>query len=110
MRPVDESGLRPVGWPHFRAYARIAHPRASTVTEPVKSDSFPCVCSALRRSARATSRIYDDALAPSGLNVGQYAVLVVLARRGPVAVSALADELVMDRTTLSRSLQPLERE
>jgi DNA-binding MarR family transcriptional regulator len=73
-------------------------------------DTFPCVCTALRKSGRVISRVYDEALAPSGLRVTQYALLSTLSREGPLPVTALAEALVLDRTTLSRNLIPLERE
>jgi DNA-binding MarR family transcriptional regulator len=70
---------------------------------------LPCACNALRRGGRALSRLYDEALAETGLKVTQYSLLATLARSGPAPLTALADELVMDRTTLSRNLIPLER-
>jgi DNA-binding MarR family transcriptional regulator len=70
---------------------------------------LPCACTSLRKGGRALSRLYDDALDPSGLRVTQYSLLATLARAGSLSLTALADELVMDRTTLSRNLLPLER-
>ena len=70
---------------------------------------LPCACNALRQSGRALSRLYDEALAETGLRVTQYSLLAALSRSGPAPLTALADELVMDRTTLSRNLLPLER-
>jgi DNA-binding MarR family transcriptional regulator len=75
------------------------------------SESPPeiCNCSALRQAARHVSRYYDGALAPFGLGLNQYAVLARLARLGPRTVQELADNLVMDRSTLGHLLRPLER-
>jgi DNA-binding MarR family transcriptional regulator len=70
---------------------------------------LPCACNALRRGGRALSRLYDEALAETGLKVTQYSLLAALSRSGPAPLTALADELVMDRSTLSRNLLPLER-
>ncbi|MCU7866620.1 MAG: MarR family transcriptional regulator, partial [Candidatus Thiodiazotropha sp. (ex Lucinoma borealis)] len=36
--------------------------------------------------------------------------LVAVRGMGPIAISKLADQLVMDRTTLTRNLKPLERD
>lgn len=81
------------------------------MTVPTESTSkLPCACIALRKGSRALSRVYDEALAPSGLRVTQYSLLAALRRRGPLPLTELADELVLDRTTLSRNLDPLERE
>ena len=72
--------------------------------------SLTCHCVALRRSARRVTQFYDRHLAGSGLRITQYSLLRALAAQGPTAMQALAAHLVMDRTTLTRGLRPLERE
>ena len=74
----------------------------------VASD-ISCVCTRVRRLDRSLTRLYDDALAPSGPRVTQYALLSRLAALGPVTLSRLADAMATDRTTLTRNLAPLER-
>ena len=69
----------------------------------------PCICSTLRRATRAITATYDAALAPSGLRVTQFAVLRTLARLGPQPVTRLAAETALDRSTMGRNLDPLER-
>ena len=69
----------------------------------------PCICSTLRRVTRAITATYDAALAPSGLRVTQFAVLRTLARLGPLPVTRLAAETALDRSTMGRNLDPLER-
>ena len=66
-----------------------------------------CVCLNLRKATRTVTQMYDDALKPSGLRSTQLPVLVTLAYSGPMPVNKLADDLVMDRTSLSRLLRPL---
>ena len=44
-----------------------------------------------------------------GLTAGQFSTLVAVARNGTVALTPLAEELGMDRTTLTRALAPMER-
>jgi DNA-binding MarR family transcriptional regulator len=56
------------------------------------------------------TQFYDQFLAPIGLRVTQFSILAKLKRRGPLTINALADDLVMDRTTLGRAIQPLERD
>ncbi len=68
-----------------------------------------CMAQALRRAARAVSREYDAAFAPSGLSVGQFSTLAALDRIEPLRLGQLAEGLGMDRTTLNRNLAPLER-
>ncbi len=69
-----------------------------------------CTCLAVRQAARHITQFYDQHLAPVGLRTTQYSILAKLERLGPITINALADELVMDRTTLGRNVLPLERE
>jgi DNA-binding MarR family transcriptional regulator len=69
-----------------------------------------CVCFSLRKTARAVSQLYDECLRPSGLRVTQFSLLAMLARGGEMTLGDLAAALVMDRTTLTRNLQLVERE
>ncbi len=70
---------------------------------------LPCACTTLRRATRALTAAYDVALAPTGLRLTQFSVLRTLARLGPVAVTRLAAEVALDRSTMGRNLDPLER-
>ena len=70
----------------------------------------PCTCAALRRTARRLTQAYDEAMRPTGLRLTQYSVLANVARAGGLSVTDLAERLAMDRTTLTRNLQPLERQ
>jgi DNA-binding MarR family transcriptional regulator len=53
--------------------------------------------------ARIT-QFYNQHLAAAGLRTTQYSILARLRRLGPMTINALADELVMDRTTLGRNI------
>ena len=70
----------------------------------------PCVCTTLRQATRAITSAYDAALAPVGLRITQFSVLRALARLGPVPVTRLAAEVALDRSTMGRNLDPLERQ
>jgi len=67
-----------------------------------------CTCLQLRKAARSVSQIYDRHLEPYGVTVTQYALLGYLKSFDGIGISALAEKLVMDPTTLTRSLRPLE--
>jgi len=69
-----------------------------------------CNCLALRQAARHVTQFYDQFLASAGLRTTQFSILARLRRLGPMTISTLAADLVMDRTTLGRNLQPLARE
>jgi len=66
-----------------------------------------CACGRLRRATRALTQLYDDLMAPSGLRVTQFSLLSALARDGTARIADLADALLLDRTALSRTLDPL---
>src|SRR5689334_7078760 len=68
-----------------------------------------CACANLRRASRALSRVYDECLAAVDLSATQMTILMVLGRRGPTPLSGLAAFLAMDRTSLYRTLRPLEK-
>jgi DNA-binding MarR family transcriptional regulator len=75
--------------------------------EQLQAQDWDCVSTSVRIVNRSLTRLYDEALAPSGLRITQLAVLAIVAHRGPFTMKALAKALVMDRTTLTADLRPL---
>ena len=69
-----------------------------------------CVCHKVRMAARAVTRAYDAALRPVGLRATQFAVLVAVATEGALSITALAQAMGMDRSTLTRNLRPLAKD
>jgi DNA-binding MarR family transcriptional regulator len=84
----------------------------------MKNNSIPldlhgtgyCASFNLRKTSRAVTRLYDAALQETGIRSTQFAILVGILKEQPVAIGALADVLVMDGTTLTRSLRLLQKE
>jgi DNA-binding MarR family transcriptional regulator len=68
-----------------------------------------CACDQLRRSARGMTQVFDAGMGPDRLKVTQMPVLVGLGVGGSMPVSALAEALGLDRTTLTRNLKVLEQ-
>jgi len=66
-----------------------------------------CVCLRLRKSARAVTRAYDEALRPTGLRATQLSVLVGVASERGTSIAFLSRSLGMDRSTLTRNIRPL---
>jgi DNA-binding MarR family transcriptional regulator len=64
----------------------------------------------VRKAARRISQIYDQFLAPHQLTITQYGLLAHLIRHEGISIGALAELLIMDPTTLTRNLRPLERD
>lgn len=56
------------------------------------------------------TQLYDRALRPVGLRVTQFSILGKLREQGPIPLTELAEELVIDRTTLTRNLELLRRQ
>ncbi len=71
--------------------------------------SLPCTCLRLRRIARQITSIYDGALAENGVSIVTYAVLSALSREEPLTLSALAERVGTDRTTLSRTVERMRQ-
>ncbi|WP_321394335.1 MarR family winged helix-turn-helix transcriptional regulator [Emcibacter sp.] len=69
-----------------------------------------CVCLNIRKASRAVTRLYDDALHETGIRYTQMIILMVLNHLENITVSGLADELVMDTSTVARNLRPLEKQ
>jgi DNA-binding MarR family transcriptional regulator len=69
-----------------------------------------CLCFNIRKSARAITQLYEDALRPTGLRATQFSLLVATRVMGTATINDLAKGLAMDRTTLTRNLRPLEKQ
>lgn len=68
-----------------------------------------CICVAIQKAARMISRSYDAALKPVGLSNWQFTLLMTMYSEGTPTISKLANDMGMDRTTLTANLKPLER-
>ncbi len=91
---------------HIGAYTPIL----TAVTRPASAAppfAAPCACSRLRRATRAVTQLYDDELACIGLRVTQLSLLRALQRHGPLRIGELAARSLLERTALSRNLDPL---
>lgn len=66
-----------------------------------------CSCFAVRKASRAVTQHYDRALKKSGMRVSQFNTLTILTQTGPLPMASLAEFLGLDRTSLTRNLQPL---
>jgi DNA-binding MarR family transcriptional regulator len=69
-----------------------------------------CTCQKVRLAARAVTRSYDEALRPIGLRSTQFTVLVAASVGAGIPLNKLATILGLERTTLTRSLDGLEKE
>ncbi len=70
---------------------------------------LPCICVAVRKASRRLTAVYDDALAPEGINLAQFSLLKNIRRHGPLSLSRLGEIVELDRSTLGRNVRVLER-
>ena len=75
----------------------------------VANTSYPCLCAFTRKAGRALTKKYDAYLKPSGLKITQYSMMANIARNPDIAVSALAELMMMEQTTVTRNLGVLEK-
>lgn len=75
-----------------------------------------CLCLYAQRAARALARRFDEALKPTGINNGQFSLLMSLNRPSgpnappgvpPATMSSVSQLLGMDRTTLTAAVKTL---
>src|SRR5271154_6350639 len=65
---------------------------------------LPCACANLRRASRVVTRMYNDELRSSDLEVTQFTLLMTLDITGEIGQKELGKLLAMDSTTLTRTL------
>lgn len=73
----------------------------------MKRSISPCFCINLRRAAGVLSDFYDKSLSKAQLTTSQFSLMKSLSRIQPCTVTALADEMGLERTTLVRTIKPL---
>lgn len=68
-----------------------------------------CLSALLRRTERLVTRHYDAYLTKAGVSAVQLPILAIVATADEPTFRLLAEELELDRSTLSRNLAVLER-
>lgn len=81
----------------------------SDVSAQAKDIGARCLAVRVLRAGRVLTRLYDEALRPTGLTITQFTLLNAIENRQPGSISQLAEILDIDRTTLSRNLSLLEK-
>ena len=69
-----------------------------------------CVGFNIRKASRAISQYYESMLKPSGIRGTQFTLLANIKHAGKPTINELAEVMAMDRTTLTRNLQALEKQ
>ena len=74
-----------------------------------KSINIECCCFNLRKVSRAITQFYDRHLEKAGIRSTQFTLLIALDSSKSKTLTEIANSLIMDRTTLTRNLRPLEK-
>ena len=69
-----------------------------------------CFCTNLRHATRRLSSIYDEALAPLGINIAQYYLLKTISSHQPISLTELGKLIDLERSTVGRNVRVLERD
>ncbi len=85
------------------AVPSAAHPNRPS--EAALEISGSCASSRIRMLSRAVTCVYDDELRDVGIRTGQLTLLGVVAAHGRINQSALEHCLLMDRSTVSRTVR-----
>ena len=94
---------------HKDEFTKKENPDEGQIDSASIMECKECTCFNLRKATRVITHIFDNAMRPIGLRVTQFTILALCLAFGPVTVTQLADEMVADRTTLSRNLEPIEK-
>ncbi len=78
-----------------------------TLPSSASLPSAACACGRLRRASRALTQFYDAAMETSGVRITQFSLMRTLSREGTVRISDLARACLLDRTAMTRTLDPL---
>jgi DNA-binding MarR family transcriptional regulator len=88
----------------------MTHPTPASERARAATVAATCACFNLRRTARAITQLYDDALRETGLRCTQFSLLSFLSGFGSARITRLAQAAGMDYTTLVRNVNLLERD
>ena len=68
-----------------------------------------CLAMRARLLSRTVTSVYDEALRPLGITIGQLNILAVVAKRGPIAQGEVAQFLSMEKSTMSRNVKRMRQ-
>lgn len=83
-------------------------PTYSKDTDDTELGTFLCHCLVTRRMSRFVSKIYQDRLAPADITANDVAIFDFLSFKERMTMAELADSMLMERTTLVRTVKPLQ--
>lgn len=85
-------------------------PALNPIPNPMQPLQLPCYCGSLRQVTRAVTQLYDAHLKPMGITITQFGLLKLLSAFPEMTSGAMAEAMVMDSTTLTRTLAGLKKQ
>jgi MarR family transcriptional regulator, organic hydroperoxide resistance regulator len=95
-----------LGWPTIARTDAVTHATPAPLPDGVREDEVTCT---LRRAAKAQAMLVASLLTDAGVYPGQELLLQELWDRGPQSQAELATALQLDPSTVTKTLQRLER-
>ena len=83
---------------------------ATSLTQLDLDGTGYCASFNFRRTARAITRMYDEAFRATRIRSTQFTILIAVAKSQPASISRLASILLIDSTTLTRTLAKLQKQ
>ena len=68
-----------------------------------------CINMQILRASHYVLKTYDDAYRHLGIRATQMPVIGLIARKGPITIRQIADEMESERSVMSRKLQVMEK-
>ena len=82
---------------------------SKTVDRRVCADAVEaCACFSFAKASRSVTQLFNSTLQPSGLRSTQFVLLALVHVEEPASMNRLVERMVVDRSTLTRNLRPLE--
>lgn len=104
---IDEQRLSAVA----RLYIHLKMRDPTEVKDNIDlKGAFGCAAFTLRKTARVVTQMYDNALRAGGLRSTQFTILVGVYRLQPVPIGKLATFILMDPTTMTRSIALMQEQ
>ena len=67
-----------------------------------------CACFNFAKASRSVTQLFNATLQPSGLRSTQFVLLALIHAEEPASMAGLVQRMIVDRSTLTRNLKPLE--
>lgn len=75
----------------------------------IEGEAASCINMQILRASHYVLKTYDDAYRNLGIRATQMPVVGLIARKGPITIRQIADEMESERSVMSRKLHVMEK-